>query len=280
MMEQLLQHLRNLSFTEMEAKIMVELAGKGPSSGYEVAKGLGVSRSNVYAALQRLSQHGFLRRSAGEPVRYSMLKPEELTQMISGQVKESLSFIEMRMPRVEPDQQPFYSVEGDRNVMETLTRELERAEHEIVVDVWREEASLVRHGLEEAEQRGVKLLWSCLGADEAVSRLLPWPSLGQEERGARPGRRFSFVIDRRWCMLGMRGEDCTTQGLVTEHPVMVELLLHHFTQEMVLFELEQDIGEELTERYGPRYERIYRKYVGPDSAQAEEQKEHTQQKDA
>ncbi|MWV45720.1 MarR family transcriptional regulator [Paenibacillus sp. HJL G12] len=280
-MEQLLQHLRNLGFTEMEAKIMVELAGKGPSSGYEVAKGLGVSRSNVYAALQRLAQHGFVRRSAGEPVRYSMLKPEELTQMISGQVKESLSFIETTMPRVEADQQPFYSVEGDRNVLETLTRELERAEHEIVVDVWREEASLVRHGLEDAENRGVKLLWSCMGTDAGVSRLLPWPSLEQEKDGVKPGRRFSFVIDRRWCMLGMRGEDSTTQGLVTEHPVMVELLLHHFTQEMVLFELEQDIGEELTERYGPRYERIYRKYVGTESPQSsEEQMEHIQEKDA
>ena len=262
-MEQLLQHLRNLNFTEMEAKIMVELAGKGPSSGYEVAKGLGVSRSNVYAALQRLAHHGFLRRSAGEPVRYSMLKPEELTRMISGQVKESLAFIETRMPRVESEQQPFYSVEGERNVLETLSREMGRAEHEIVVDVWREEAALLRQGLEEAEGRGVKLLWSCM-SEEAGSRFLPWLSFGHRKDGAASGRRFSFVIDRRWCMLGMRGDDCTTQGLVTEHPVMVELLLHHFTQEMVLYELEQDIGGELSERYGPRYERIYSKYIGPD----------------
>lgn len=153
-MEQLLHHLRNLGFTEMEAKIMVELAGKGPSSGYEVAKGLGVSRSNVYSTLQRLCQQGYLHRSEGDPVRYSMLKTEELTRMIAGQMKESLSFIENRMPRVEPDQQPFYNVEGDRNVMEALARELERAEHEIVVDVWREEAALMRSELEQAEQRG------------------------------------------------------------------------------------------------------------------------------
>ncbi|MDR0269222.1 helix-turn-helix domain-containing protein [Paenibacillus sp.] len=278
-MEQLLQHLRNLSFTEMEAKIMVELAGKGPSSGYEVAKGLGVSRSNVYAALQRLTQHGFLRRSAGEPVRYSMLKPEELTQMISGQVKESLAFIETRMPQVETDQQPFYSAQGDRNVLDMLFREMDRAENEIIVDVWREEASLIRKGLEKAEGRGVKLLWSCVGEDAAVSRLFPWASLEREEGSSQTGRRFSFVIDRRWCMLGMRGEDCMTQGLVTEHPVMVELLLQHFTQEMVLYELEQDIGEELSERYGPRYEQIYRKYVGPENM-PEEQEGLAQQKDA
>lgn len=139
-MEQLLQHLQNLGFTEMESKIMVELAGKGASSGYEVAKGLGVSRSNVYATLQRLSQQGFLQRSEGEPVRYSMLKPDELTRMISGQMQESLHFVESQMPRVEPHQLPFYNVEGDRNVLEALSRELARASEEIVVDVWREEA--------------------------------------------------------------------------------------------------------------------------------------------
>lgn len=67
-MEQLLLHLRNLGFTEMESKIMVELATKGQASGYEVAKQLGVSRSNVYAALQRLTQQGYVRwwrRGAG-----------------------------------------------------------------------------------------------------------------------------------------------------------------------------------------------------------------------
>ncbi|WP_342447501.1 TrmB family transcriptional regulator [Paenibacillus ihuae] len=82
-MEQLLLHLRNLGFTEMESKIMVELATKGEASGYEVAKQLGVSRSNVYAALQRLTQQGYVRCGEGEPARYSVLDPEELATMIS-----------------------------------------------------------------------------------------------------------------------------------------------------------------------------------------------------
>lgn len=62
-------------------------------------------------------------------------------------------------------------------------------------------------------------------------------------------------------MLGMRYEDGTAQAVVTEHEVLVELLLNHFSQEMVLFELEEDMGAELTRRYGDRYSRIYSKYV-------------------
>lgn len=262
-MEQLLQHLRNLGFTELEAKIMVELGAKGQSSGYEVAKQLGISRSNVYAALQRLTQQGYVRCSEGEPARYSALAPEELATMISGRVQASLAYMESEMPRGGPLSPSFYNLEGDRNVLGELVRQLNLAKEEIVVDVWREEASLLRSELEQAELRGVRLLWSFSG-DNAPPALYPaWPPLA-----GRPhlsgGRKFSFVIDRSWCMLGMRCDDGSAQAVVTEHEVLVELLLNHFTQEMVLFELEEDMGTELKQRYGERYDRIVGKYVMQD----------------
>lgn len=259
-MEQLLLHLRNLGFTEMESKIMVELATKGEASGYEVAKQLGVSRSNVYAALQRLTQQGYVRCGEGEPARYSVLDPEELATMISGRVQASLAFVESEMPRGGPVSQSFYNIEGDRNMLGALTRQLNLAEKEIVVDVWREEASLLRSELEQAERRGVKLLWAFDGGNTAAAPYPVWPPLGGKPRRSG-GRKFSFVIDRSWCMLGMRYEDGTAQAVVTEHEVLVELLLNHFSQEMVLFELEEDMGAELTRRYGDRYSRIYSKYV-------------------
>lgn len=259
-MEQLLLHLRNLGFTEMESKIMVELATKGEASGYEVAKQLGVSRSNVYAALQRLTQQGYVRCGEGEPARYSVLDPEELATMISGRVQASLAYMESEMPRGGPVSPSFYNIEGDRNMLGALIRQLNLAEKEIVVDVWREEASLLRSELEQAELRGVKLLWAFDGGNAAPAPYPVWPPLdGKPRRGG--GRKFSFVIDRSWCMLGMRYEDGTAQAVVTEHEVLIELLLNHFSQEMVLFELEEDMGPELTKRYGERYSGIYSKYV-------------------
>lgn len=260
-MEQLLLHLRNLGFTEMESKIMVELATKGQASGYEVAKQLGVSRSNVYAALQRLTQQGYVRCGEGEPARYSALDPEELATMISGRVQASLAYMESEMPRGGPVSPSFYNIEGDRNIMGALIRQLNMAEQEIVVDVWREEASLLRNELEQAELRGVRLLWAFDGGNAAApASYSVWPPLGNETQRT-DGRKFSFVIDRRWCMLGMRYEDGSAQAVVTEHPVLVDLLLNQFSQEMVLFELEQDMGTELVERYGECYSKIHNKYV-------------------
>ncbi|MGO4530080.1 TrmB family transcriptional regulator [Paenibacillus sp. 2TAF8] len=258
-MDQLLHHLRHLGFTEMESKIMVELARQGSASGYEVAKRLGVSRSNVYATLQRLESRGFLRCSAGEPVKYSMLKPEEMTRMISDQMHTSLDYVERSMPKSEPEKPVFYNVEGDKNVFENLSRELAAAKHEIVVDVWREEAELLREDLQQAEARGVRLLWSCEGGEGMVDQPLPFLP-GFPSYGTGTGRKFSLVVDRRWCMLGMRGDSCPTQAVVTAHPVMTGLLLNHFAQELVLYELEQDIGDELEGRYGRRYADIAARY--------------------
>ncbi|MDP4098558.1 TrmB family transcriptional regulator [Paenibacillus sp. P96] len=257
-MEQLLHHLKNLGFTDMEAKVMVELAKNGDSSGYEVSKRTGASRSNVYAALQRLAGQGFLHTGEGEPVRYSMLPVEELTRIISGRLQESLETVERAMPR-PGSETPFHNMEGDKEVLASLARELGRAKYEIVVDVWREEAALVCDQLEEAEQRGVRVLWACDSGEAALGQWLP---RGAFQADAVPaGRKFSFVVDRRWCMLGMRGDRGPTQAVVTEHPVMTELLLNQFAQDVVLYEMENDMGAELSSRYGWRYETIIGKYV-------------------
>ncbi|WP_028590509.1 TrmB family transcriptional regulator [Paenibacillus massiliensis] len=258
-MERLLHHLRNLGFTEMEGKTMLDLARYGASSGYEVAKRLGASRSNVYAALQRLASHGYLRTSEGEPVRYSVLPAEELTRIISGQVQESLEAVVEEMPRPEPDKSPFYNMEGDRNIIDTVLRELRRSQHEVIADVSREEAELLREELAQAEERGVKLLWSYDGGEAPSVRLLPLDTFG--EMTPMTGRAFSLIIDRRWCILGTRDGEGQAQAVVTEHPVMTRLLLNHFAQEVILFELEHDMGTELSARYGPGFRSIVDKYT-------------------
>lgn len=160
--------------------------------------------------------------------------------MISDQMRTSLDYVQSSMPKSEPEKPVFYNVEGDKNVFENLSRELAEAQHEIVVDVWREEAELLRNDLQQAEARGVRLLWSCDGGEGMLDQPDPLPGLPLY--GTGNGRKFSLVVDRRWCMLGMRGESCATQAVVTEHPVMTGLLLNHFAQELVLYELEQDMG--------------------------------------
>lgn len=42
---------------------------------------------------------------------------------------------------------------------------------------------------------------------------------------------------------------------------MAELLLQHFSQEIILYELENDMGAELIQRYGHGYVKILERYL-------------------
>ena len=70
-MEDVHLHLKNLGFTDLEAKCLHVLAESGTQTGYEIAKQLGVSRSNVYSALQKLAEKGAVLTSHGEPTHVS-----------------------------------------------------------------------------------------------------------------------------------------------------------------------------------------------------------------
>lgn len=260
-MDQLLQHLRSLGFTEMESKIMVHLSKEGASSGYEVSKQLGASRSNVYAVLQRLHARGILCCSDSEPAKYTMLPADEFTLIISNHVQESLQYVEQAMPKQKTSSPEFTTLQGDRQIMEILAKEIGRSQYEIIIDLCSEEASLFHDVLKDAEERGVRLLWSCDVGNAENNPFFGWyPFTDQETPSLSKGRTFSFIIDRKWSLLGSRGNEMDPMGLVTEHPVMLRLLLGYFAQELIMYELEQDLGAEIRSRYGPRYEQIWNKY--------------------
>ncbi|WCF08778.1 HTH domain-containing protein [Paenibacillus thiaminolyticus] len=255
-MEGLVSHLRALGFTEMEAKIVVSLSEQGAMTGYEIAKKLGVSRSNVYAALQRLVDQGVILHRKGDPSHYAALPAEELTKLLATRLETSLRYVQQHMPAAEADGSSFYSVEGERAVADTIKRTLHEAEREIIVDVWPDQAAVLREELLLAEARGVKVLWSIAGHEGRTTERI-WPMSGAAE--SEP-RHFAFVVDRRETLIGARGSGHATKALLTEHPAVTRLVLSHFLQEAVLYELEREMDRDGQRRFGERIEEIMAKY--------------------
>ncbi|MBQ1972700.1 MAG: helix-turn-helix domain-containing protein [Treponema sp.] len=62
----LIENLIAFNLTRQEAAIYVKFLNHGEMSGYEVAKETGISRSNVYSALQSLAEKGALYLIEGE----------------------------------------------------------------------------------------------------------------------------------------------------------------------------------------------------------------------
>jgi sugar-specific transcriptional regulator TrmB len=261
-MGDVLLHLKNLGFTDLEAKCLQVLAESGTRTGYEIAKQLGVSRSNVYSALQKLAEKGAVLTSHGEPTVYQSVPIEEIGERIEAELQASIRYVKAHMPKQDAQRSEYFSLEGDAKVIERIRTELRKAKEEALCDLWSEEAALLKEDLRRVPAQGVRLLVSTIGEVELPSGVLQFPHRRVEDWPTRNERKFTLLIDRKLAIIGTRGGDVPTLAMLTEHPAMVELLYSHFINDVVIHELKQDMGVKLEDKYGKNFKRIIQKYTG------------------
>ncbi len=260
-METLIQHLRNLGFTELEAKCLHVLSEFGTSTGYEIAKRLGVSRSNVYTALQKLVEKGVLLESRGEPNHYHSLSIEDISGKIAAEIEHSIRYVKQNMPKPDSDRSEYFSLDGDAKALERVRTEIRKARDEVLCDFWPEELELLAGDLRAVSEAGARVCVAAARAAEAPDGVQVFSHGRGEGWQEGSGRKFSLVIDRRLAIIGTRGGQTAGKAMLTEHRAMVELLHSHFCQDVVLQELMKDMGAKLEDKYGKNFKKIIQKYT-------------------
>jgi sugar-specific transcriptional regulator TrmB len=260
-MDEVLQHLKHLGFTDLEAKCLHVLAECGTQTGYEIAKRLGVSRSNVYSALQKLAEKGVVLTSHGEPTHYQSVPIDEIGDKIEADLQASIRFVKTHMPKQDAERTEYFSMEGDAKVIDRIRAELKKAREEALCDLWSEEAKLLKDDLVHAGGQSVRILASTVGDVELPDSVHQFPHGREEVWQERNGRKFSLLLDRKLAIIGTRGGGEPTKAMLTEHPAMVELLLNGFFHDVVMHDLQRDMGAKLEEKYGKNFKKIIQKYT-------------------
>lgn len=86
--------LIKFGFTPTEDRIYQELLRLGPSTGYVVARELGIARANVYQALESLRRRAAVRKTATNPVQYSAVGPAALLSEFERSFRRDLAELE------------------------------------------------------------------------------------------------------------------------------------------------------------------------------------------
>ncbi|MGG1551573.1 TrmB family transcriptional regulator [Paenibacillus ferrarius] len=260
-MEELLLHLKNLGFTDLEAKCLQVLAISGTHTGYEIAKQLGVSRSNVYAALQKLAEKGAVLTSHGEPTVYQSVPIEDIGARLESSLQASLQYVKAHLPQQETHLSEFFSLDGDTKVVERIRAELRKAKEEVLCDLWPEEAKLLKEDLRQAQALGVRVV--VVNSREAgTGSFHPFGKKREESAAPRAAaRKFTLLLDRTQAIVGTRGGEEPTVAMLTEHTAMIELLFHHVCSCAVLQELQQDMGAKQEEKYGKQFKKLVQKHI-------------------
>ncbi|ANS76791.1 TrmB family transcriptional regulator [Paenibacillus yonginensis] len=250
----MIEQLRKLGLSELEAKCYLVLHQKSRCSGYEVSKHVSVSRSNVYAALRLLHEKGLCRMLEGDPVLFEAVPIKQVVKLLQSDFDRTARTLvsELEAP---PSAPPFFANwKGDKLIRQTIRRLIANAEHSIWVDVWAEDLHQFETALLEAEQRKVSVHLIVMGECHTALQNITIHSIPKGATGSI--RHFTLLADNQGALVGSFGADAEKSVLESNHPSIVDLLSNAYRHDVIMLRIEQDFGPELTLKYGEDYQKI------------------------
>ncbi len=114
-------------FTPTENLAYSALLKLGPSTGYVVAREIGVARANTYQALAGLVAKGTATKAQGSPARFRAIQPPAVLTLLVERETTKLDELERQVQKRSPDGEPaLIPVGGRRAVQELVNRTLVR----------------------------------------------------------------------------------------------------------------------------------------------------------
>lgn len=124
--------LTPFGFTPTESRAYNALLDLGPSSGYAVAKQIGVARANSYQALNGLVAKEAALLIDENPLRFRAIRPDALLARIAGLEAGKLADLELQVrDRERVGDDAIVLIGGERGLLEVLTRWAGRSENEV-----------------------------------------------------------------------------------------------------------------------------------------------------
>jgi len=127
--------LMQFGLTLQEARIYACLHRSGRSTGYELAKVTGISRSNTYAGLSSLVEKGAAHKADGKPVRYVAVPVDEFCKNIIRELRTVRKLLEKNLPGTGEADEGYLTIQGPHNIRNKIENLIADTEHRIYISM-------------------------------------------------------------------------------------------------------------------------------------------------
>ena len=117
---------RNLGLTGQEASIYVELLKHGEMTGYEVSKETGISRSNVYSALNSLVEKGAAYLCEGEATKFQAVDVKVFTENVLKELSKKAGIVIKEAPKASAKTEGYVTIKGTKHICNKIEEMLKR----------------------------------------------------------------------------------------------------------------------------------------------------------
>lgn len=247
----MIEHLKRIGLTELEAKCFLTLVEHGEQTGYEVAKNISASRSNVYASLNSLNRKGACRVIEGKNTSYVSVPIEELISKLQLEFKQSAVILKEEIKQEEIQNQfHFYNTQGLEAIQSIVKRSIAHSKNEIVIDIDAKDLPYFLDSLEEAENRGVKVTVITLEAIETNLKNVIIDRPLKKDRDENKTTSFTMLFDQEKVIIGSLDEHLVPSAVETKHPALIEEVKLANQHDFIMERIKADFGEEIIKKYG------------------------------
>lgn len=267
-MDEIIENLKELGLNSYQAKVYLALLKKYPATGYEISQMANIPQARAYDTLKALEKAKIAVATNSHPIKYTPIKPTELTQRFRRKVDSTLDFLEKKLPNVKDDYtEPILSISGSANIRGKIIEIIKNAKKEIYIEIWAQDFRFIEPYLREAYNRGVEI--KIVGYDNLKSNfgLVFQHNSAKEIESSLGGKMIILAADNKEGVIGNStskfGEDLHV--VWTKNLGIVFLIKEFIVHDMYLIDVEENLSEQIKIVYGKDMKSLRDKVLGINS---------------
>lgn len=246
MIEDLVERLMQLGFSEYEGKAYLAMLHENPATGYQIAKGSGVPRSMIYEVLGKLTSRGAAMTLRAEgSTKYAPVAPEEFFAQLRREQETLIASLQedLTMLNQVTDLDYVWNIEGHDNILAKAQEMITQAEHSIYVALAPATFPALREILKAASAHGVRVvIYTTAELDFPEGQVIV-AHVSEETLSQAQGMGLMLVIDGEEVLVGERLAAVQARASWTSSPLLVFIAEHHLRTDLYLPQLLACLGD-------------------------------------
>lgn len=237
-MTELITKLTDFGFSKTDALVYINLLKNGRSSGYKIAKEIGLSRSSVYSSIDNLYKNGYIFLADGETKEYDAKSPDLILNQIEKRTSESIKILKKELSRMmlTEEKEFIYSISGFENLIQKAKEMLETAQIEVYLNT-DFHLDFLASEINSAIERGVRIIIFSFNKLDVPNAKIELYSRSEQQEHHYPSHRFMLVVDMKESMMFSHRDE--TQGLYSNNRLMVKMMAEHIHSDIYLTKYEK-----------------------------------------
>lgn len=226
----IIERLMNFNLSRQEAMVYTCLWEHGKLTGYEASKLTGISRSNVYGALNVLADKGAAVITETNTTLYSAVAPEEFLTNKIFHMEEDKKYLVEHMPKAVKSEEGYITIQGYRNIKDKIRNMISGCEMRLYLAAGGSLIAEFEEVLEKAKQRDIKIV---IMSDRDYSHLATRFYLDRPEAG-----QIRLITDSTYVLTGEIKKESFDTCLYSGQKNLVTIMKEALRNKIRLLELE------------------------------------------